>query len=231
MGIVKFARPLLIVAVVVGVGASSFWAGHGSSGSPSLQVNTYQPGWVNQPWLGETMPISAALSPVADSLGVVYYLDYDSGSWQRYIPGRPEVSNLDTMVFGRAYLMLFTKPVTATLSTEPEDICPATPGSADQRFYIYQDDFDNLCVLLEEVVELNGNLQTLWWNLATSSACTLPTSLGYSVGYNEYCIEGPACAEGLDWRSMEIVLSALDDRATALTTWCLFHTPARPAAQ
>ena len=223
MGIVKFARPLLIVAVVVGVGASSFWAGHVSSGSPSLEVKTYQAGWVNQPWLGETMPISAALSPVADSVGVVYYLDPDSGSWQRYIPGRPEVSNLDTMVFGRAYLMLFTNPVTATLSTEQEDICPATPGSADQGLYIDWGEFDNLCALLEEVVEFNDNLQTLWWNLATNLACTLPTSLGY--------IEGPACAETLHWGFMEIALSALDDRATVLDTWCLLHTRARRAGQ
>jgi len=223
MRTVKFARPLLIVGVMVGVGASTFWAGHASSGSPSLEVKTYQAGWVNQPWLGETMPTSPALSLVADSLGVVYYLDPDSGSWQRYVPGRPEVSNLDTMVFGRAYLMLFTKPVTATLSTEPEDICPATPGSADQGVYIDQGEFDNLCALLEEVVELNDNLQTLWWNLTTSLACTLPTSLGY--------VEGTACAETLDWEFTEIALSALNDRATALDTWCLVHTPVRSAGQ
>lgn len=223
MRAIEFALPLLIVALMVGVGASGFWAGHASSGSPSLEVKTYQPGWANQPWLGDTMPIGAALSPFDDSVGVVYYLDPDSGSWQRYVPGRPEISNLATMAFGKAYLMLFTKPVTATLSTEPEDVCPATPDSECPGQVIDQGQLYELCDLIEEVVEFNDNLQTLWWNLATSLACTLPTSLGY--------IEGPACAETLDWGYMEIALSALDDRATALDTWCLVHTPARPAGQ
>ena len=113
----------LIVALIVGVGASAFWAGHASSGSPSLEVKTYQPGWANVPWLDDTMPIGAALSSIADSVGAVYYLDPDTGGWKRYIPGRPEVSNLTTMAFGKPYLMLFTKPVQAEVVTQPEDIC------------------------------------------------------------------------------------------------------------
>lgn len=116
----------LIVALIVGVGASAFWAGHASSGSPSLEVRTYQPGWANVPWLDDTTAIDVALSSIADSVGVVYYLDPDSGGWQRYIPGRPEVSNLGAMTFGQSYLMLFTKAVTLELVTEPEDLC--APG-------------------------------------------------------------------------------------------------------
>lgn len=118
----KFALSLLIVALIVGVGASAFWAGHASSGGSSLEVRTYQPGWANVPWLSDTMPVATALSPIADSVGAVYYLDPDEG-WQRYIPGRAEVSNLTTMTFGKAYLMLFTKPLTLELVTQPEDVC------------------------------------------------------------------------------------------------------------
>ncbi len=121
----KFPLRVLIVVLIVGVGASAFWVGHASSGSSSLEVRTYQPGWANVPWLSDTMPIGAALSPIAGSVGVVYYLDPDSGGWQRYVPGRPDVSNLPMMTFGQSYLMLFTKPVTLELVTQPEDVCPA----------------------------------------------------------------------------------------------------------
>lgn len=122
----KFLLGPLIVALVLGVGASAFWAGHASSGSPSSEVKTYQPGWANIAWLGDTAPVDAALSSIADSVGIVYYLDPDSGSWQRYIPGRPEVSTLTTMAFGKSYLLLFTKPATLEQATQPEDVC--APG-------------------------------------------------------------------------------------------------------
>lgn len=122
----KFPLSLLIVALIVGVGAFAFWAGHASSGGSALEVKTYQPGWANVPWLSDTMPIDAALSPIAGSVGVVYYLDPDSGGWKRHIPGRPDVSNLTMMAFGKPYLMLFTKPATLELVTQPEDLC--APG-------------------------------------------------------------------------------------------------------
>lgn len=118
----KFPLGFLIVALIVGVGAFAFWAGHASSGGSALEVKTYQPGWANVPWLDDTMPVDAALSPIADSVGAVYYLDPDEG-WQRYIPGKPEVSTLTMMAFGQSYLMLFTKPVTLEVVTQPEDIC------------------------------------------------------------------------------------------------------------
>lgn len=125
MGRTKFALAFLIVALIVGMGASAFWAGHASSGSSSLEVKTYQPGWATVPWLDDTMPIDGALSSIAGSVGAVYYLDPDTGGWKRYIPGRAEVSNLTTMTFGQSYLMLFTKPVMLELVTQPEDVCPA----------------------------------------------------------------------------------------------------------
>jgi hypothetical protein len=215
MGIVKFAGALLIAAVMVGVGASSFWAGHVSSGSPSLEVNAYQPGWVNQPWLGETMPTSAALSLVGDSVGVVYYLDPDSGSWQRYVPGRPEVSNLDTMVFGRAYLMLFTKPVTATLSTEPEDICPATPDSECPGQVIDQGQLDEVCDLINELAQESDDLQMAWsdllWKIEASAV-------------DDPFLQG-------SWTATDWAVHDLDEVVSSLELWCLVHTPARPAAQ
>jgi hypothetical protein len=125
MRISKFPLGFLIVALILGVTASAFWAGHASSGSPSLQFKTYQPGWASIPWLDDTKPIDAALLSIADSVGGVYYLDPDSGRWQCHIPGRPEASNLTMMTFGQSYLMLFTKPVTLELVTQPEDTCPA----------------------------------------------------------------------------------------------------------
>lgn len=120
----KFGLGLLIVALMLGAGASAFWAARASGGSPSLEVKTYQPGWANVPWLEDTMPVDAALSSIADSVGAVYYLDPDSGGWQHYIPGRSEGNELTTMAFGRSYWFLFTEPVETQLVTEPEDICP-----------------------------------------------------------------------------------------------------------
>lgn len=124
MRTVKFPLGLLIVALIVGVGVSAFWAGQASGGGSSLEVRTYQLGWASIAWLDDTMPVDAAVSSMGDSVGAVYHLDFDGGGWQRYIPGRADVSNLEVMAFGESYFLLFTEPMEMELSTEPEDVCP-----------------------------------------------------------------------------------------------------------
>lgn len=149
----KLPLGLLIAALIAGVATSAFWAGQASSSGSPEEIRTYQPGWANVAWLQDTMPAEAALSSIADSLGVVYYLDPDSGSWQRYIPGRPEVSNMTTMAFGKAYLMLFTKPATGNAVTEPEDICPPCP--TDTSCPCTYGSLPDLCASVKAGIELD----------------------------------------------------------------------------
>jgi hypothetical protein len=60
-------------------------------------------------------------------VGVVYYLNPETGAWLRYVPAKPEVSNLTTMEFGQSYLLLLTAPTAMTVPTEQAFL--ATPTS------------------------------------------------------------------------------------------------------
>lgn len=205
MGRSKFRLGLLIAALIVGVGASAFWAGHASSGSPSLEVKTYQPGWANVPWLSDTMPIGAALSPIAGSVGVVYYLDPDTGGWKRYIPGRPDVSNLTTMAFGKSYLMLFTSPVQVEMVTQREDIClPGPTPTQCPTQVIDQQDLDEVCGLIDDVVWDNLDLQGAWGFLKVA------------LMFSEDIWQS-------DWMGTDFAVGDIDRAVSSLQFWAIQH--------
>ena len=108
---------ILVSVLALGVG-SVLGFGLASGSSPAQTQKTYGPGWVNWAHVGPTQPIVQALSGIEGNVGAVYYLNPDTGAWLRYVPGKPEVSNLTTMDFGQSYLMLLTAPTAMTIPTE-----------------------------------------------------------------------------------------------------------------
>lgn len=101
-----------------------------SGSSPGQTQKTYGPGWVNWAHVGPTQPIAEALSGIEGNVGAVYYLSPDTGTFLRYVPSRPEVSNLTTMEFGQSYLMLLTAPTAMTIPTEATFLATPTPCPA-----------------------------------------------------------------------------------------------------
>jgi hypothetical protein len=198
----RFPLALLIVVLIAGVGASAFWAGHARSGGSSLEFKTYQPGWASVPWLDDTMPIEAALSSIADSVGVVYYLDPDTGGWKRYIPGRPEVSNLAMMGFGQSYLLLLTKPVTLAVATQPGDLCPSCPMPTQcPAQVIDQQDLDEVCGLIDDIVSANDDLQWAWG----------PSLLVKIMFDDDFSVS--------DWSPTDFAVGDVDQAALSLRMW------------
>jgi hypothetical protein len=121
---------ILVSVVALAVGAVLGF-GLASGSSPAQTQKTYGPGWVNWAHVGPTQPIAQALSGIEGNVGAVYYLSPDTGAWLRYVPGKPEVSDLATMEFGQSYLMLLTAPTAMTIPTEATFLatptaCPAS---------------------------------------------------------------------------------------------------------
>jgi len=162
---------ILVSVVALAVG-SVLGFGLASGSSPPQTQKTYGPGWVNWAHVGPTQPIAQALSGIEGNVGVVYYLSPDTGAWLRYVPGKPEVSNLTTMDFGQSYLMLLTAPMAMTIPTEAAFLatptacplpslaicdslypCPSTTSLADFPG-------DSLCQLLDDLDDLPTYLST-----------------------------------------------------------------------
>jgi len=120
---------ILVSVVALGVG-SVLSFGLASGSSPAQTQKTYGPGWVNWAHVGPTQPIAQALSGIEGNVGAVYYLNPETGAWLRYVPGKPEVSNLTTMEFGQSYLMLLTAPTAMTIPTETTFLATPTPCPA-----------------------------------------------------------------------------------------------------
>jgi len=66
-------------------------------------------GWNSVCYLGETRNPDAATAAIAGKFAVVYSLLPDQ-AWQRYVPGRPEVSNLPILYPRTPVLLLVTDP-------------------------------------------------------------------------------------------------------------------------
>jgi hypothetical protein len=140
----------LVILVVTCLLSAGFWWGTKTTASPTTQeVKTFQAGWANIPWVGPTMSIDQAVGSIIPNVAAVYYLDNSSGGWLRYFPGRPEISNLTTLTFGEAYLVLLTAPITVPWMSEDliysllPSICLLLTGSPEM---------DAVCDLVDDLV-------------------------------------------------------------------------------
>ncbi len=79
-------QPLFIL-----MGQQAFW-GHEPSGTPPTSVPLAS-GWNSVCYTGQTKSAEDATAGVAGGFGIMYQLGSDQ-DWRRFIPGRPEVSNL-----------------------------------------------------------------------------------------------------------------------------------------
>jgi hypothetical protein len=176
---------ILVSVVALGVG-SVLGFGLASGSSPAQTQKTYGPGWVNWAHVGPTQPIAQALSGIEDNVGAVYYLNPETGAFQRYVPSKPEVSNLTTMDFGQSYLMLLTAPTAMTIPTEAMFLATPTPcadssfwqPAAEQCLADYEEAVNALadcaallalsntepsvCGLIDDLVWDNQDLQSAW---------------------------------------------------------------------
>ena len=144
---------LAIVALTVLLSGRT-WRGDNTSAAPPAQTITYQPGWANIAWTGPTLPISQALGPTLASVGAIYYLDHSTSQWSRYVANRPDLTNLTTMTFDEAYLILWIAP--ATLEATPEDMLYGVPPLVCLPFLMGTQpgecpDVDEVCDLIHDV--------------------------------------------------------------------------------
>jgi hypothetical protein len=74
------------------------------AGSPPASASLAQ-GWNSICYTGAAKPPSDATSSIADDFSIVYVLGSNQ-AWSRYVPSRPEVSNIDQLEQYGAVLML-----------------------------------------------------------------------------------------------------------------------------
>ena len=96
---------------------------------------TYQPGWANVAYSGESGPIQEKLASLAQGSAIIYHLDNSTGGWNKFVPARPDLSDLTTATKGEAYLALLTQPVSIDLpscpAATPAAQCPTPSPTAD----------------------------------------------------------------------------------------------------
>jgi len=149
-------RRMVVLAVLAIVALTVLLSGRGdnTSAAPPAQTITYQPGWANIAWTGPTLPISQALGPTLASVGAIYYLDHSTSQWSRYVANRPDLTNLTTMTFDEAYLILWIAP--ATLEATPEEMLYGVPPLVCLPFLMGTQpgecpDVDEVCDLIHDV--------------------------------------------------------------------------------
>ncbi|GAG06891.1 unnamed protein product, partial [marine sediment metagenome] len=64
-------------------------------------------GWSNVCYTGATKEVQAATAGIVEDIGVLYTLAPDQ-TWRRFIPGRPDVSNLAQLQPFSSVLILIT---------------------------------------------------------------------------------------------------------------------------
>ena len=155
------------ILVVMCLLSAAFWWGNKSAASPTTQeVKTFQAGWVNIPWIGPTMPIDQAVGNTLPNVAAVYYFDNSTGTWLRYFPGRPAISNLTVLTFGESYLVLLTAPITVPWLSEEliydilASICTLSLDCLDT---------DDICDIIDDLVSAL---------VPTATPTTAPTSTG-----------------------------------------------------
>lgn len=86
--------------------SATSWPQQPSSPQPS-SASLVQ-GWNSVCYAGETKDVSAATQSIDGQFGVLYALGSNQG-WQRFVPGRPEISNLSQLSRYASVLILVTQ--------------------------------------------------------------------------------------------------------------------------
>jgi YVTN family beta-propeller protein len=85
--------------------------------SPAASASLVQ-GWNSVCYAGATKPPDDATSAIAEDFTILYMLGSNQ-AWSRYVPGRPEVSNIAQLGQYDAALMLVTEPGLTTWTFDP----------------------------------------------------------------------------------------------------------------
>ncbi len=101
--------------LILMTGAASWSQGNG--GTPPSSAVLAQ-GWNSVCYSGQTKATDAATASIAGELSVLYSLAPDQ-SWNRFVSGRPEISNLAELGQFTAVLVLITAPPGATWAFSP----------------------------------------------------------------------------------------------------------------
>lgn len=102
-------------ALIVLMSGSAVWAQQPSA--PPTGVSLGQ-GWNSVCYAGTAKTPGEATSGIADDLAILYMLGGDQ-TWSRYVPGRPDVSNIAQFLRYHALLMLVTAPSGTSWTFDP----------------------------------------------------------------------------------------------------------------
>lgn len=92
-------------SLVILMSQYAFWP-HEPSGTPPTSVSLAS-GWNSVCYTGTTKDVQAATAGIVENINVLYTLAPDQ-TWPRFIPGRPDVSNLSQLESSTCVLILIT---------------------------------------------------------------------------------------------------------------------------
>jgi hypothetical protein len=75
-------------------------------------------GWNSICYSGETKPVEDATSGIAEAIGILYKF-LDTQAWARYVPNRPDVSNISTLTQLDSVLILITEEAGTQWTFDP----------------------------------------------------------------------------------------------------------------
>ena len=181
----KFALSLLLVALIL-AGVTSLFSVHTSA--QQMRVIALAQGWNLVTWTGEKQSASQALTSVSDAVLVVYGYNNDSQTFTRYIIDRPGVSTLTDFEPEEAYWVLAQRSATWWVPDLACPDCGLWQSAAEQCLAEYeeatnaltecvallatcsaapsqaidQQDLDEVCGLIDDLVWDNSDLQSAW---------------------------------------------------------------------
>lgn len=85
--------------------------------SPATSADLF-PGWNSVCYTGQTKPVDTATAAIAGRFGIIYALAPDQ-RWKRFLPDRPEISNLVELVRFSALFVLLTDDAGANWAFDP----------------------------------------------------------------------------------------------------------------
>jgi len=90
----------------------------------TLRTVQLHQGWNLLVWTGETEPVDIALSDlVSSNLSLIYGWQPDTGTFTRYVPGRPEISTITHIERDTGYWLLMQQTVIMNVPTASAE-CP-----------------------------------------------------------------------------------------------------------